>query len=713
MKVIISKSKEEEIKRNNVLGIRKINIILKIILLFLTIDSIIIIKIKKRFLNHINFIDLNKNNSSNISNENRTEVENTRTVNEHEFFKYNESIMLNNYSYEAIFRTTKEKEKVFLINNIYTKFLKGFIIDKKKILPTHEYIFSQPGDHHIIALLNIELINYVDLMFYNITNIISITINSLILNTKIQSFYGMFKNCINLEYVNFSNNYSPKIINFSYVFQNCFSLTSLDFSQVVNNETLNISFLFSNCTSLKKINLSNFDTSNIKDMSGLFYNCTSLSSIDLTTFNTQNVYSFKYMFEGCSSLRKIDINFFKISNLKDASFMFKNCHKLISFKLPNFGDKNNITKEGIFYGCESLQKTQYDFCIIGSWFAPNYGCMATYYALHQTLKALGYSILMIDNPNVIFRKQNYDKCHPIKIGRALYNINPPTSYNRLYELNNKCKGFLVGSDQIWRDFISRSFKQFFYLDFVDSNKKKVAYGTSFGDKYRGTEKEKIESQKNLKRFDNISLRDALSVNITKNIFGIKNVVQVSDPTFICNFSEYEKLVDKSKANEKGHYILAYILDPTEDIGHRLEKLSKDKNITIIIILDENQKIWKLNKERLKLQGIGNIIVKEMVDLNDFMWYYSHSQAVFTDSFHGTIFSIIFKKPFISLRNNKRGGERFISLLEPINLRYRLFDKPSCINERYELYEKIDYKIPYLKLNKIKEFSLDWLKNSLK
>ena len=218
--------------------------------------------------------------------------------------------------------------------------------------------------------------------------------------------------------------------------------------------------------------------------------------------------------------------------------------------------------------------------------------------------------------------------------------------------------------------------------------------------------------KSLKRFSNISVRDKLSLNITKNIFGINNINQVCDPTLLCNFSEYEKLINNSNINQNGEYILAYILDPNKEIGHRLENLSIDKNITVIILLDEYHSIWEKNKKTLALRGIGKVILKEIVDLNAFMWYYSHSKAIFTDSFHGTVFSIIFKKPFITLRNYVRGGERFLSLLEPIDLRYRLFETPNCINDQYELYENINYTIPYQKLNKIRNFSLNWLKNSL-
>ena len=268
---------------------------------------------------------------------------------------------------------------------------------------------------------------------------------------------------------------------------------------------------------------------------------------------------------------------------------------------------------------------------------------------------------MIDNPIAPLRESNYDKCHPITIGRSLYNISEQKPLDKIHEFNEICEIFLLGSDQLWKPLLSRPFKQFFFLDFVENNKKKIAYATSFGAEYDGTEEEKRITTKNLNRFNGISVRDKLSLNITKKIFGLKNVTQVCDPSFICNFSEYENLVNKSRINLSLEYILAYILDPTEEKGHRLERLSIEKNITVIIILDERQETWERNKKRLNLRGIGKIIVAKMVDLNDFMWYYSHSKAVFTDSFHGTIFSIIFKKPFITLRNVVRGGERFFSL----------------------------------------------------
>ena len=96
-----------------------------------------------------------------------------------------------------------------------------------------------------------------------------------------------------------------------------------------------------------------------------------------------------------------------------------------------------------------------------------------------------------------------------------------------------------------------------------------------------------------------------------------------------------------------------------------------------------------------------------------MWYFKHAKSVFTDSFHGTIFSIIFKRPFITLKNEKRGAKRFISLLEPIDLINRLFNTEKCITENSYLLDKCEYDIPYKKLEKIKKQSYHWLENALK
>ena len=189
------------------------------------------------------------------------------------------------------------------------------------------------------------------------------------------------------------------------------------------------------------------------------------------------------------------------------------------------------------------------------------------------------------------------------------------------------------------------------------------------------------------------------------------MTQVCDPSLLLDYHHYLKLINEVNINKSDEYFLAYILDPNPEIIHRLEKLSLDRNIKVIVLLGLSTPRKKKRKEHLFLSGKGNIEIKINVDIKEWLYFYYNAKNVFTDSYHGTIFSILFRKSFVTLKNKKRGGERFISLLKPLKLLQRLFETVECIN-KYDLYDKINYSIPFKKLNKIKGDSFYWLKNKL-
>lgn len=356
---------------------------------------------------------------------------------------------------------------------------------------------------------------------------------------------------------------------------------------------------------------------------------------------------------------------------------------------------------------------KFDVGVIGLWYGRNYGSMATYYALHQVLKnKLHLSVLMIENPLKPDDEKEITKTHPRKIANEFYDVSKKYKIDDLKILNNFCDTFIVGSDQLWNIGLSRPYRQTYFLDFVNEENKKIAYGTSFGKEYKGTAADELVSSHNLRRFDHVSVRDKLSKEIAENQFHIENVTQVCDPTFLCPMEEYQMLIDKADIEEKERYILAYILDPNAEIGKELEQLSIDKKCKVIVLLDEPPWLWEQNRNKLELQEQGNVEVKREIDLYEWMWYYSHSSAVVTDSFHGTIFSIIFEKPFITMVNRRRGAQRFVSLLEPIDLADRLFDGPAAIGQNGDLLDGLNYEIPNKKLEEIREDSMKWLTNAI-
>ena len=101
----------------------------------------------------------------------------------------------------------------------------------------------------------------------------------------------------------------------------------------------------------------------------------------------------------------------------------------------------------------------------------------------------------------------------------------------------------------------------------------------------------------------------------------------------------------------------------------------------------------------RIKAINNYKIFWITNIKDFIYGIYYSKGVITDSFHGTIFSIIFNKPFITLINEKSGEERFNSLKEIFNIRNRIKDIDS--EPDITLLEKPLYLNMYL-FNKLKK-----------
>lgn len=384
-----------------------------------------------------------------------------------------------------------------------------------------------------------------------------------------------------------------------------------------------------------------------------------------------------------------------------------------------FGRFMNIPKASRrwLYNCMDYQpfdkvvkyadEKRYDVGIIGLWYGRNYGSMATYYALHQILtRKYHLSVLMIENPI-----KPEDEKH-IQVARDYYDVSRRRDLRDMASLNAICDSFIVGSDQLWNIWLSRPYKQMYYLDFVDEYRKRIAYGTSFGIEYKGTEEEKLISGAELRKFDHVSVRDDYSKQACAELFGVNDAVKVLDPTLICPVEEYRKLEERSTMKDENNYILAYILDTNEEIGRYLEQLSIAKKKKILLLLDEPPWLWDEKYARLKLSGCANIVIKGHIGLYEWLWYFSHAQSVVTDSFHGTIFSIINKKPFLTLSNARRGAQRFVSLLKPLELENRLFQEPEDICRHANCLKELDYTRADELLGQMQKESFAWLENAL-
>ena len=108
--------------------------------------------------------------------------------------------------------------------------------------------------------------------------------------------------------------------------------------------------------------------------------------------------------------------------------------------------------------------------------------------------------------------------------------------------------------------------------------------------------------------------------------------------------------------------------------------------------------------------IYDVNMKDKNAVEKFIYGIYHSQAVITNSFHGTIFSIIFNKPFISFIFKNSPKERFISLKETLNINNRVFEYNQKPNVNLL---KTPLKINHTLLNSLKRQSINYLKQNLK
>ena len=359
---------------------------------------------------------------------------------------------------------------------------------------------------------------------------------------------------------------------------------------------------------------------------------------------------------------------------------------------------------------------KYDVGIYGLWFGNNYGSMVTYYALSQVIEKFGYTYAMISNP--LGSDPNYDllsRSDPLRFAHDRYNITPHLPLHRMGELNSDFDAFIIGSDQMWNYFLSRPCGQSYFLGFADDSKKKISYATSFGSCiYRGPADEKRQTQKSFGRFDAISVRDDFSETLCKEEFNV-NAVQVLDPVFLCPIEGYHKLIAEAGTMDSvgDDYIFAYILDPNPAIGRSLQTISEQTGKKIVVVFNQTGNMNAL-RDRLEITG-GNVQFVFDVTVQEWLWLFSNAKFVLTDSFHGTCFSVIFHKPFISMKNELRGGKRFTFLLSGFGLTDHLIDRPDEFVTKFNEFG-IDHTIDYGKVEELarpeKERCENWLRGAL-
>jgi polysaccharide pyruvyl transferase WcaK-like protein len=341
----------------------------------------------------------------------------------------------------------------------------------------------------------------------------------------------------------------------------------------------------------------------------------------------------------------------------------------------------------------------------------NYGNRLQNYALVKTLQKMGHDVdtlvvkSYIEQPTFLEKISRKRKISDyIRIPRRLLNRFLDSKYNqqinlkkkkleqfsdkylneifvdqdRLSFLSNQYDYIIAGSDQIWNE---KWTKDYYFLNF-SPKEKNIAYAASIGndhisDDYRESLKEK------LRNFKSISVRETLAQEMISNLVEERPLCLL-DPTLLLDRKEWNVIADQSEILVKGNYLLTYFLD--EAPSNEIKFIAKERGINVVNLYNPK------NKKYLS------------ASVEDFLKLFSQASMVLTDSFHGTVFSLIYEKKFVVLPRCDM-NTRLHSILNLFGLENRFADI-TVIDE------EIDYQI-IKKIIKTKQMSsLEFLFNNL-
>lgn len=349
---------------------------------------------------------------------------------------------------------------------------------------------------------------------------------------------------------------------------------------------------------------------------------------------------------------------------------------------------------------------KFEIGYVGWWYGANYGSVLTNFALHEVLtKILVKTVLMIQYP---IKNPSYDT-PAMRFAKKHYEISIPRALDEFKPLNWHCEKFILGSDQLWNRYCLEDTGYHFFLNFVDRSKIKIAYATSFGHSESFfSESEKLKISGLMREFDDLSVREADGVKICRDDFHIKAELMI-DPVFLCDKEIYDSVALETKSLCQKPYIFAYILDPTDDKYKALKMLSKELNMEYIVLLD-GQATDK--EQKRKIMGEKNVLLH--VEIEQWLRLMMDADFVYTDSFHGTCFAIIYHKIFCTIKNPKRGNSRFKSLIQIIGLEDHFVEEENILKDIPLFFEKnsIDYKTVDAFIKNECNKGLNWLETAI-
>lgn len=347
----------------------------------------------------------------------------------------------------------------------------------------------------------------------------------------------------------------------------------------------------------------------------------------------------------------------------------------------------------------------------------SYGAFAQCLALSEVLKRSGAEVEVIDympqhrqdklrlipHGRIIPPKSFFKKWRLIRRFRKqiedLLPLTPQTytSYESLESLKDDYDAVICGSDQIWNPSNNSGiFDPAYFAAFAGEDTTKIAYAASFGAGGVKTEDEE-QLRDLLGHLDYVSVRETSGVDLARRL-SESNCVRVCDPTIL--LSNFNKFLPTQSSPRKG--IVAFCLQYTGSFHEALDYVQKN-----------------LNQVVYDIDGTGRVLSNESSvikpSLFEWMSYIRSASFVVTNSFHGVVFCLLFKTPFVFVNlagNMGQRNERIYSLLECVHLRGVVCSNREDIAKAYEAAHSIDWGNVERVLKEEQSKSLGFLSSSL-
>lgn len=270
-------------------------------------------------------------------------------------------------------------------------------------------------------------------------------------------------------------------------------------------------------------------------------------------------------------------------------------------------------------------------------------------------------------------------------------INYTDKYVSLNSLK-KIKGYdyyIYGSDQIWNPYGAGK-TNLFIGSLTDNN---ISYSASISVNYIPDNLEEKYNE-NLSKFKYISVREQIGKDIIKKITNRNDIKVLVDPTMLLTSEEWDRIAKKPKQYKGEKFILNYFLgNISQSRKEAIYKIAKEKNCKVINLLDKNDPYYVSGP-------------------SEFLWLEKHADLICTDSYHSSVFAILYNRPFVVFDRDQVGadnmGSRIDTLLSKFELKNRKFNGINITKENLEYDNKEAYEI----LKREREKSNKFLKKAL-